>query len=153
MLLSARLLKLRNKDNKPLLAPALFSKLELINVQGVSDIIKEEPYRSQILKNNIVMPRSCHNNDRIAIKANGDAYLCLDAECENSSLGNFREKSLLEIWQNKDKNVFFQKRDINLMACKDCKYNKICNSGCMAKAYKKYSSINMPEIECKFYKQ
>lgn len=147
MLLAERLNRL---EGKTLLVSGLFSKIDLLNIPEVEHILQEEKYRTLWDKNSKPLSRQCHHNDRISIKSDGKIHLCLDTNCPESCLGDYKKNSLLEIWENRENNLFFQPRDISKTGCAGCKYNKICNSGCMAVAYKRSKSINTPEIECKF---
>lgn len=150
LLLTNRLLNLKGQT---LLVPGLFTKIDLLNNPDIELILQEEKYRKIWDKNCQPLSRTCHHHDRISIKSDGKFHLCLETNCPTSCLGDYKKESLLEIWENRFKNLFFKKRDIEEMGCNDCKYNKICNSGCMAIAHKNHGSINSPEINCKFCKK
>ena len=94
------------------------------------------------------MRKDCHFHDRFSVRSNGKIYLCLDSNCEDCCIGDYKKNSLLEIWQNLDKNPMFQERNIENMVCKDCKFNRICRGGCKALSYEKYGDINCPSSKC-----
>lgn len=149
MLLAQKLIEAK-KDKKTLLKAGLFSNLQLLNIDGVEEILKEDKYRD-ILKSMTALPsRSCNRNDRISIRSDGSVYMCMDAQCPSALMGNVRKQSLPQIWGNRRSNIFFQPRLIENMGCRNCDYKNICNSGCMAKAYKRTGRIDTPEIACKY---
>ena len=149
MLLVQKLLEAREGKTTSLKL-GLFTNISLLNIPEVTKILKEDKY-VELLKTFTILPlRSCNRNDRISIRSDGRVYMSMDAECPNGLMGNVREKSLLEIWAERNKNVFFQPRLLENMGCKKCNFKTICNSGCMAKAYKRTGDINTPEIDCKF---
>ena len=149
MLLAERL---NNLKGSTLLVPGLFSKIDLLNIPEVEKILQEDKYKILWDKETEPLSRQCHHNDRISIKSDGKIHLCLDTNCPESCLGDYKKNTLTEIWSNRKNNIFFQPRDIKQIGCAECKYNKICNSGCMAAAYKRCKNINTPEIMCKFCK-
>lgn len=150
MILASKLLK---EKSSTYLKLALFQPVELLNIPEVEEIMQEEKYQKIIQKYTIDPPRSCNLHDRLCVFSDGNVSMCLHTDCKNTLLGNVRENSLTEIWQRREKNLFFQPRLTENMPCKACKYNKICNSGCMTKAYSKFGTINMPELECRHFPQ
>lgn len=94
----------------------------------------------------------CHRDDRIMIAANGDVYLCPSTRTDSKefSLGNVREKSFDEIWENRFNNVFFANRCVEKSVCKNCKYLTMCNCGCTTNAYFKYGNISSPDSFCNY---
>lgn len=152
MLLAHKLLNKR-ANKKTLLKLGLFSNIELLNVVEIENIIKEEKYRNFYQNFGTLYQRSCNLNDRISIRSDGNVYMCMEAACPSALMGNIREKPLGEIWAERGSNVFFQPRVLEKMGCKDCRYSCICNGGCMAKAYKRFGTINSPELACRFCKR
>lgn len=151
MVLAQKLIQ-EKQHNKTRLNLGLFSSIELVNIPEVVKILEEEKYQ-KIFEQRIFLPaRSCNKNDRLSIRSDGRIYMCMDAECPEGLMGNIREQSLSEIWANKDSNVFFEDRTPEKLGCVECKYRTYCNSGCMAKAFKRTGSINTPEIECRHCK-
>lgn len=138
-----------NQNSKTNLILGLFPTIDFLNVNGVKEIISENKYQKYLDKLKTPKLKSCHLNDRIRICSNGDMYLCMEADsCPEAKLGNYKENSFSEIWNKRNSNVFFQPRILDKMVCKNCKYNVICNSGCMVKGYKRCGSICAPEIDC-----
>lgn len=88
------------------------------------------------------------------LQTHGAVYMCMQAQgCKDALMGNIRQTPIAEIWENRQNNILFQKRLLEKMKCKNCKYNVICNSGCMAHAYNNNGSINTPEMPCTICKQ
>lgn len=139
---------LSNKLEKTSLKLGFFKPIDLLNHPLVEKILQEEKYQQLLKSYKIPLLRSCNLNDKIFINSDGKVYMCLEAICDEALMGDFRKNSLLEIWGNRNSNVFFKPRN----TCYECKYNKICNSGCLAKAFRKFGTINMPERPCKHYK-
>ena len=151
LLLEKKLIE--NKNTKTNLISGLFPTIDFLNVEGVKEIISEEKYQKYLDKFTKPKLKSCHLHDRIRICSNGDMYLCMEADnCPEAKLGNYKESSFEDIWNKRNSNIFFQPRELNKMVCKNCKYNVICNSGCMVKAYKRSGSISTPEVDCIFSK-
>jgi len=136
-----------NKQKETSLKIGFFKPVDLLNNPDVEKILQEESYQKLLENYKTPLPRSCNLNDKIFIQSDGKVYMCLEAICEEALMGDFRQNSLMEIWAKKDSNVFFQPRN----TCGECKYNRICNSGCMAKAFRKFGQINMPEKKCKHF--
>jgi len=68
--------------------------------------------------------------------------------------GNIREQDLLDIWND---SVELKKiRDLSrisldqVLYCKDCQYNVICDGGCRALAYIKHNDLTAPNSLCPF---
>lgn len=95
----------------------------------------------------------CHHHNKITISSEGNIFLCSMDESNDAILGNLRKKNFYEIWENRYNNPYFQKRDITTTKCKNCKYISICNTGCMASAYKKYNDINFPTSDCCYFEE
>lgn len=148
MLLSAKLLKLKKIYKKINIINGLFSVLDLVNIPEVLSIINKDKYLPILKLDQDPIKRDCHFHDRFAIRSNGKIYLCLDSNSEECCLGDYKKESLLQIWSKRENNPMFLCRDINNMGCKDCKFNRICRSGCKAQAYEKFGDINLPSRSC-----
>ena len=96
---------------------------------------------------------SCHNHNKFTIAANGDIFFCSADESEEALLGNLRNSNFYDIWANRFNTPYFQVRDLKTTKCKNCKYISICNTGCMASAFKKYHDINCAAAECKYFNE
>ena len=90
----------------------------------------------------------CHNHDKITVSGDGKIYLCPQADKDELVLGNLKEKTFFEIWENRFNNIFFQERNLKNSVCKKCPYISLCSAGCAAKAYDKYGDINAPDSDC-----
>ena len=154
MLLASRLYKLDTSSCKTKLIAGLFSSIELFSIPGIGEILEEDKYKPIFEKYTIPIPRNCNCHDRLSIRSDGSVYMCMQAQgCKNALMGNIRQTPITEIWENRENNILFQKRLLEKMKCKNCKYNVICNSGCMAHAYNNNGSINTPEMPCTICKQ
>lgn len=130
-----------------------FTPVEFMNLAGVSEILQEEEFEAIFKKYTVPMARECNFHEKISIRSDGRVYLCMPAEnCKHSLMGNYRDNSLMEIWENRNENILFKPREMSNSKCKNCKYNVICSGGCKAKSYDKFNDINLPEIGCKFIK-
>lgn len=86
---------------------------------------------------------------RLVIKSNGVVTPCLSFE-DDVSLGNIREQSLSDIWNNspllnrlRSMSVF--KTDI----CKDCELAAVCKGGCIAETYRETGEFSCyDKYEC-----
>lgn len=90
----------------------------------------------------------CHKHNKLFMTGNGNLYLCDPTAKEEFCLGNVKNKSLLEIWNNRCHNLFFQEKIYDTFPCKDCEYYYICNAGCPMTAYVKYNTVNAPDANC-----
>ncbi|MEM5782356.1 MAG: radical SAM protein [Candidatus Aenigmatarchaeota archaeon] len=87
----------------------------------------------------------------IGINANGDVAPCDGFfNCPEMIVGNIREKSLIDIWNNSK--LLKEMRKINPSdlrgVCKKCIYRDYCAGGCRANAYIKYKNLTMPDPVC-----
>lgn len=144
-----RLIYIDNKTKKPILIIATFLFYDFIKHKIASKIIckynnKEKNIRPKISE------YSCHHNDRVSIDRNGNVYLCTQSKLlEFDCMGNLKEKTLKEIWAERNNYVLFQKRNVNKIACKHCGYfQDKCFGGCPITAYMKYKNINAPDSAC-----
>lgn len=154
MLLASRLYKLDTSSCKTKLIAGPFSSIELFSIPGIGEILEEDKYKPVFEKYTIPVTRNCNCHDRLSIRSDGSVYMCMQAQgCKDALMGNIRQTPIAKIWENRQNNILFQKRLLEKMKCKNCKYNVICNSGCMAHAYNNNGSINTPEMPCTICKQ
>lgn len=128
---------------------AFFSIIETLNLPYASEILKEQEFVEYFKKFDKPAFRECNAHDRLSIRSDGRVYMCMQAEtCPNALMGNYRENSLLEIWEKRLDNVLFQKRKQEDSVCNCCIYNVVCNAGCKAFALERFNDADMPEQEC-----
>ena len=96
---------------------------------------------------------SCHRHERLTMSSEGDLYLCSFDDSEKAVLGNLREKSFEEIWEQRFENPYFKERSPKTIRCKNCKFLGLCKGGCIINAYKKYGDINMADSECSYFEE
>lgn len=87
----------------------------------------------------------------LGIEANGDVAPCDGFfPYKEMIVGNIRENSIEEIWENSP--ILKEIRSIELKdmegVCKKCKYLEYCAGGCRAAAYNKYHDLTMPDPAC-----
>lgn len=122
----------------------------------INDFLEFEEGRriyDEILKNN--NSQSClhctPHHDQIAVFPNGNISICYDCDKNQFSIGNLKEKSFVDIWENRHSHPLFHKRLIENSACKKCKYVSLCNTGCIYRALELHGTIDAPGIHCKYF--
>lgn len=90
----------------------------------------------------------CQKHDRLTITGDGNVYLCEATSTDDFCMGNVKDKSLIEIWNNRCQNVFFNEIPFDSFPCCSCKYSILCKGGCPMEAYKKYKTLNAPDGRC-----
>lgn len=93
---------------------------------------------------------NCHKHNTLFIDADGKFYLCFSSKHNDKGLGDFRKHSAIELWNNRNQNIFFTNRLIDNMPCKTCRYFAFCKGGCQASAYNRYNDKNHPDGLCKY---
>lgn len=77
----------------------------------------------------------------ICVNAQGNVYPC-DLLQDEFSLGNVFSKSLIEIWNDQNLDVFRSIKDIN-SRCANCSLRQACFGKCRALSYMKHHSLDM----------
>jgi len=87
----------------------------------------------------------------LGVESNGDVAAC-DGFFNSPEMiiGNIRESSLAELWNNSP--IMNDIRKINPTdlkgVCRKCVYRDYCAGGCRASAYNKYKDLTMPDPVC-----
>ena len=115
----------------------------------VDKYLKEKKVKPPILCENL----SCHLHNIMYINCDGSVSFCFMANDKDGQLGNVKEESLIEIWNKREKNLFFKPRLISNMLCKKCKYFVFCKGGCMASANNFYKNPNYPDGLCEYARE
>lgn len=73
----------------------------------------------------------------IGIESNGNIRGCLSIRGDENVVGNIRERSLQEIWNDPDTFRVHREKPMEKMAgfCAECEYARICRGGCSSLAY------------------
>lgn len=73
----------------------------------------------------------------VGIEADGSIRGCLSIRGDENIVGNLRERSLTEIWNDPDSFRVFREKSMEKMTgfCAECEYAKICRAGCASLAY------------------
>ncbi len=68
----------------------------------------------------------------IGIEANGNIRGCLSLRGDENVVGNIRERSLTELWNDPEVFRVFREKPIDNLTgfCRECKYARICRGGC-----------------------
>ena len=99
-------------------------------------------------KIDVICNKLCHNHNKLFLSANGGIYLCTSSETAGLCLGNIREKSFDEIWNNRFEHPLFKER-IDFV-CAKCKYKYWCDSGCPVIAYQSNGDVCFATSECDY---
>lgn len=133
-------------DNKIPISGKIFNSYDFLKYEYGKQLLDklEVPEKYQCNK-------LCHNHNKFFISANGSIYLCSSAETEGLSLGNIRENTFEEIWENRFSHPLFKQR-LNFI-CAKCKYKYWCNSGCPVVVYKNKGDICNAPDECAYQQE
>jgi len=146
---AAEIIRLNREDDFQGLNLGLFENIELINNKKTVKYV--DKYLSE--SNNIAQNEDlgCAYHSGFCINSEGSVHLCPEVYsiCKEFIMGNIKNDSLVDIWEKRLDNLFFQPRMRDKMLCKKCKYVDLCRGGCPAKAYAKYGDKHMPDPECR----
>lgn len=146
---ASEIIRLNKEDDFQGLNLSLFENLELINNKKTVKYVDK-----YINESNDIFPHEdlgCAYHSGFCINSEGSVHLCPEvyATCKEFIMGNIKNDSLVDIWEKRHENLFFQPRMKDNMICKNCKYVYLCRGGCPAKAYAKYGDKHMPDPECR----
>ena len=114
-----------------------------IKIRYSSNILTENQTRSEIIY------CGARENAYMHISANGEIFPCvLIMNIDKLSLGNVKERSLIDIWKNSS-NWRFWSSEKNPEQCDICQYVPSCRGGCRAYAYYLTGDINQKDPRCK----
>ena len=79
----------------------------------------------------------------IGVEANGNIKPCLSMQSDEFVVGNVREKSLREIWEDDESFAFNRKFEPSMLEgfCATCRYGDICRAGCRFQAFSSSGSM------------
>jgi radical SAM protein with 4Fe4S-binding SPASM domain len=86
---------------------------------------------------------------RFVIDSNGDIYGCELLITPKFKEGNVLKDNLKDVWE-RGFSIFRERDPIKIEDCKSCSIAKICASGCPARAYSFYGSINHKDPLCSY---
>lgn len=126
---------------------------DLVATQDLRNIVdiylKENSVKYPVLCENV----SCHIHNILYINCDGLVSFCFRANDKAMALGDAKQESLFDIWERRDKNLFFQPRLKSNMLCAKCKYFSFCKGGCMVSAYLEYNNFEYPDGMCYYAKE
>ncbi len=70
------------------------------------------------------------HHEQVALFANGDVSLCYDCTIKDVIIGNIKNNSFAEIWNNRFEYSIFQNRPLENHTCNKCEYVVFCKAGC-----------------------
>jgi len=106
---------------------------DLIGIPEVRYVI--DKYYSNLIKTKVMSPdtRICHYHSAIDISADGTVYPCGETRLlQVAPLGNCKNNSLMEIWENRINNPMLTPCAAKSVPCLKCKYSHFCHGGCPA---------------------
>lgn len=79
----------------------------------------------------------------LGIESNGSVKGCLSLQDDKFIAGNIRERSIVDIWGDRDAFWYTRQYDPNLMSgsCKGCIKSRQCMAGCLGMAYSIHNTI------------
>jgi mycofactocin radical SAM maturase len=80
------------------------------------------------------------------ISPTGEVFPCAFLQEKPFRVGNVREASLKDLWDNSP--VFAMFRNLDVESCLTCSRFEMCRGGCPAMAYHTYHDISVPDPEC-----
>lgn len=76
----------------------------------------------------------------------GNVYPCAFLQEKPFLVGNVRDASLQQMWDNSM--IFVNLRNLNVDTCQTCSRFEVCRGGCPAMAFHTYNDIHMPDPDC-----
>lgn len=76
----------------------------------------------------------------------GDVYSCELLRYPELKAGNIKASSIDKIWQESE--LFKSLRQLEISECANCKYVKVCNSGCLGFSYAFNNKLNSKDPRC-----
>ncbi len=73
----------------------------------------------------------------VGIEANGNIRGCLSIRGDENIVGNIRERSLTDLWNDPKTFIAYREKTMDLMEgyCAECQFARICRAGCSSLAY------------------
>jgi len=136
------------------------SRMEILSVDAPQDAVyllnrmREEnsPEYEGAVRLLQFMGDACSAGDRVAnVDAVGDVYPCQFAQLRELRIGNVKEKSFSQLWNESDSPVLsaFRSKTKNLKGkCGLCPYKELCGGGCRVRAYVKYGDLQAEDPSC-----
>ena len=97
---------------------------------------------------------ACCARRYLAVSPNGDIHSCIMFAGEpNFSFGNITRHTLDKILCSPVRQQFLEIRSERIEKCRNCRWVKLCNSGCPHHALVGYGQLIAPDLFCKSYQQ
>ncbi|MDD5456208.1 MAG: radical SAM protein [Candidatus Margulisbacteria bacterium] len=146
---AAEIIRIYMEDDFQNLNINLFENIELINDKKVVKYIDQ--YLPESNESSTYDDLSCACDSGFCINSDGSVQLCPEVYALGKEfiMGNINTESLVDIWEKRHDNLFFQPKMKDQMLCNKCKYVSLCKGGCPAKAYAEYGDKHMPDPGCR----
>lgn len=142
----AKLIRYSEKNNgKTTLFTNLYGKIfNLLNIglNSEDENVLFEKYRGNSLKELCCLKYP----NAMVVETSGEVFTC--GKRSGVVLGNLRQKSLSEIWENRFDNDIVKGRKTKNLICKKCDYLDKCKGGCPSVSLSINGDINTPDPRC-----
>ena len=107
--------------------------------------VKMSSSRTKKIQVNVSPRNRCNVGETIYIAANGDIFPCFYMQFPEFKVGNLRENSLSEIYENDMLQQLMNLTVEDIEGCRECKIRYYCGGACRGMAYKGYHSVYCPD--------
>lgn len=118
---------------------------------GLDVVVETEKFAIDVLPKQSVY--SCGAGiSSTSIATNGDVFPCVAAHHDAFKMGNIREKSLKDIWENSPVVKAWRINYVDeIPKCASCFWKRFCGGACRISAYTEHGTIKAPDQYCETY--
>jgi len=109
----------------------------------IANVFKSEMLIKPLVSYTINDSTCEYQKNRVTIKPNGDVVPC--GLLVDYPIGNIRKMPLKKIWYSREMQYFKKFKIKNVIKCKECKYVKICGTGCRANSLFSFGDLFHPD--------